>query len=140
MRENQSQTREIVLQLDGIKTREVVKRLQKDLGSTETDLATLLTRLCTTDDRNFMELFTANYGYPDGDLAGIYGVKAPPREFERTPFPAGSERAGILGQALFLAVTAKPEDRIAGLRAARARREEEPPKARRSVQSELPET
>jgi len=37
-------------------------------------------------------------------------------------------------------VTAKPEDRIAGLRAARARREEEPPKARRSVQSELPET
>ena len=46
------------------------------------------------NDRNFMELFTADYGYPDGDLAGIYGVKAPAREFERTPFPAGSERAG----------------------------------------------
>ena len=26
------------------------------------------------------------------------------------PFPAGSERAGLLGQALFLALTAKPED------------------------------
>jgi hypothetical protein len=62
------------------------------------------------NDRNFMELFTADYGYPDGDLAGIYGVKAPAREFERTPFPAGSERAGILGQGLFLAITAKPED------------------------------
>lgn len=60
--------------------------------------------------RNFMELFTANYGYPDSDLAGIYGVKAPPREFERVAFPPGSERAGLLGQALFLAITAKPDD------------------------------
>ena len=46
----------------------------------------------------------------DGDLARIYGVPAPAKEFERVPFPAGSERAGILGQALFLALTAKPED------------------------------
>jgi mono/diheme cytochrome c family protein len=62
------------------------------------------------NDRNFMELFTADYGYPDSDLAGIYGVKAPAKEFERVPFPAGSERAGLLGQALFLAITAKPDD------------------------------
>ena len=46
------------------------------------------------NDRNFMELFTADYGYPDSDLAAIYGVKAPAKEFDRTPFPAGSERAG----------------------------------------------
>jgi hypothetical protein len=62
------------------------------------------------NDLNFMELFTANYGYPNSDLANIYGVAAPPREFERVSFPQGSERAGILGQALFLALTAKPED------------------------------
>lgn len=57
-----------------------------------------------------MELFTSPYGYPDSDLAAIYGVTAPAKEFERVAFPAGSERAGLLGQGLFLAVTAKPED------------------------------
>jgi len=37
-------------------------------------------------------------------------------------------------------VTAKPEDRIAGLREASARRAKEPAKPRHTVQSELPET
>jgi hypothetical protein len=60
--------------------------------------------------RNFMELFTANYGYPDSDLAAIYGVTAPAKEFDRVAFPAGSERAGLLGQGLYLAVTSKPDD------------------------------
>ena len=41
---------------------------------------------------------------------GIYRVPAPAKEFDRVPFPAGSERAGLLGQGLFLALTAKPED------------------------------
>src|SRR5204862_2695057 len=61
-------------------------------------------------DRNFMELFTANYGFVNADLAPIYKVPAPPKEFDRVAFPANSERAGILGQGLFLALTAKPED------------------------------
>jgi hypothetical protein len=62
------------------------------------------------NNRNFMELFTANYGYPDSDLAAIYAVAAPAKEFDRVPFAAASERAGLLGQGLFLAVTAKPDD------------------------------
>jgi hypothetical protein len=62
------------------------------------------------NDRNFMELFTGAYGYPDSDLAAIYGVAAPAKEFDRVPFPPGSERAGLLGQGLFLAGTAKPDD------------------------------
>ncbi len=61
-------------------------------------------------DRNFMDLFTANYGYANADLAAIYKVTAPAKEFDRVAFPAGSERAGLLGQTLFLALTAKPED------------------------------
>jgi len=61
-------------------------------------------------DGNFMDLFTANYGYVSSELARIYGVPAPARDFERVAFPANSERAGILGQGLFLALTAKPED------------------------------
>jgi hypothetical protein len=62
------------------------------------------------NDRNFMDLFTANYGYVNADLAPIYKVPAPPKEFDKVAFPAGSERAGVLGQGLFLALTAKPED------------------------------
>jgi hypothetical protein len=62
------------------------------------------------NDGDFMTLFTADYGYVSPELARIYGVAAPAKDFDRVPFPADSERAGILGQGLFLALTAKPED------------------------------
>jgi hypothetical protein len=62
------------------------------------------------NDRNFMQAFTAGYGFMNADLAFIYGVPAPAREFDRVPFPVASERAGLLGQALFLSLTSKPED------------------------------
>jgi hypothetical protein len=62
------------------------------------------------NDRNFMDLFTANYGFANSDLASIYGVPAPAKEFDRVSFPEGSDRAGVLGQTLFLALTAKPDD------------------------------
>jgi hypothetical protein len=62
------------------------------------------------NDRDFMTLFTADYGYVSSELAGIYKVPIPPKEFDRVPFPAGSQRAGLLGQGLFLALTSKPED------------------------------
>jgi hypothetical protein len=72
------------------------------------------TRLFLSDlvwnNRNFMDLFTADYGFVNGELASIYSVPAPAREFDRVEFPARSERAGILGQATFLALTAKPEE------------------------------
>src|SRR5258708_33800216 len=61
-------------------------------------------------DRNFMDLFTAKYGYVNADLAPIYKVPPPAQEFERIVFTPESERAGVLGQTLFLASTAKPED------------------------------
>jgi hypothetical protein len=62
------------------------------------------------NDKNFMELFTAPYGYVNSELATVYQVPAPAQEFARVPFAQGSGRAGILGQALFLASTAKPEE------------------------------
>jgi hypothetical protein len=60
--------------------------------------------------RNFMTAFTADYGYVGPELASIYKVPAPAKEMERIPFPKGSERAGLLGQGLFLALTAKPDE------------------------------
>ena len=62
------------------------------------------------NDRNFMDLYTADYGYMNADLAKLYGVPAPAADYERVAFPANSERAGLLGQALFLSLTAKPDE------------------------------
>lgn len=62
------------------------------------------------NDRNFMSLFTADYSFVSSELAAIYGVPAPAKEYDQVLFPAGSERAGLLGQGLFLALTSKPAD------------------------------
>lgn len=62
------------------------------------------------NNRDFREVFTSPQGFVNGDLAGIYGVPAPAMEFQKVPFPLGSERSGLLGQAMFLAMTAKPDD------------------------------
>ena len=62
------------------------------------------------NDRNFMDVFSADYGFVNADLASIYGVPAPAQDFARVGFPAQSERAGLLGQALFLSLSAKPDD------------------------------
>jgi hypothetical protein len=62
------------------------------------------------NDRNFMQVFTADYGFPNSDLAAVYRVSPPAHDFDRVTFPPESERAGLLGQALFLTLTSKPDD------------------------------
>ncbi len=62
------------------------------------------------NDRNFMQVFTADYGFPNSDLAAVYKVSPPAHDFDRVTFPAESERAGLIGQALFLTLTSKPDD------------------------------
>jgi hypothetical protein len=57
-----------------------------------------------------MDLYTADYGFVNSELAAIYGVPAPAKEFDRVRFQPESDRAGILGQATFLALTAKPDE------------------------------
>ena len=62
------------------------------------------------NNKNFMDLFRAEYGFVNSDLASIYKVPAPARDFDRVDFPRDQERAGILGQGTFLTLTSKPED------------------------------
>src|SRR5258706_671724 len=57
-----------------------------------------------------MDAFTANYGFINSDTAAVYKVSPPARDFDRVEFPPESERSGLLGQALFLTLTSKPED------------------------------
>src|SRR6266545_1137287 len=60
------------------------------------------------NDGNFMEAFTAEYSFLNSDLARVYGLAPPSGEFERVRFPESSHRAGLLGQASFLASNAGP--------------------------------
>ena len=60
------------------------------------------------NDRNFMEAFTADYSFLNADLARLYGLPEPAGEFEIVKFPEALPRAGILGQATFLASTTGP--------------------------------
>jgi ABC-type lipoprotein release transport system permease subunit len=74
VRENTAQTREIVLQLDGLATAEAVKKLQGLLGSQEGDLATLLSAFFAVTDDNF----DARYQFFYAELApmlSMYRVK-----------------------------------------------------------------
>ena len=75
-----------------------------------TQEAQLLLEDMVWNNRNFIDAFSPNYGFVNAELAPIYGVPVPAKEFDRIEFPAGSERAGLLGQALFLTQTSKPED------------------------------
>jgi hypothetical protein len=57
VRENRAQHREILLQLDGIKTAALVKKLQDFLGSSQHDLASLLVDFFTVTDENFQRRY-----------------------------------------------------------------------------------
>jgi hypothetical protein len=48
---------------------------------------------------------TADYSFLNADLARLYGLPEPAGEFEIVKFPEALPRAGILGQATFLAST-----------------------------------
>jgi hypothetical protein len=57
-----------------------------------------------------MELLTADYGYLSSDLSTLYNLPAPPTQFALVHFPAGTHRAGLLGEAAFLAANAGPTE------------------------------
>ena len=62
------------------------------------------------NDRNFMDVFTAKYSFINSDLAAVYKTPPPGRDFQRVEFPPDAERAGLLGQALFLTLSSKPDE------------------------------
>lgn len=67
VKSNVDQTQELVLQLDPLKTQQAVERLQKFLGSSDTDISKLLGLFFQTDDANF----DARYGFFYEQLAPL---------------------------------------------------------------------
>ncbi len=92
------------------KSRRLYPKFNREAAVAMTEEARRFVRDLAWGERNFMELLTDPHGYLTADLAAIYELPAPAQEYERVAFDARSERAGLLGQALFLASTAKPDD------------------------------
>ncbi len=61
VKENRAQTRDLVLQLDDLKTAEATKRLQGFLESEDSDLSALLSSFFDTSDANFEERYQFFY-------------------------------------------------------------------------------
>ncbi len=74
VKENAGQTRDILLQLDPVRTREAVRRLQAALGTPESDPARLVSALLDTDDRNFDARYRTFYAEL-APLLNLYSVK-----------------------------------------------------------------
>ncbi len=74
VKENATQIRDILLQLDPVRTREAVRRLQSALGTTEADPGRLVSALLETDDASFDARYRIFYAEL-APLLQLYSVK-----------------------------------------------------------------
>ena len=96
------------LALGAVKDRALFPQFTPELAAAMAEEARLLIHDIARDGRSFMEVFTAGHAFVTSELASLYGVPRPATEFAKVTLPAESGRAGIIGQALFLAMTSKP--------------------------------
>lgn len=96
--------------LEAARERRLFPLFNRDLALAMTEEARRFVGDLVWKDRNFMQVFTAGYGFPNSDLAAVYKISPPEHDFSRVVFPPESERAGLLGQALFLTLTSKPDE------------------------------
>jgi len=102
------------LRFDRVMTASRERRLyplfNRDLAKAMTEEARRFIGDLVWNDRNFMGVFTARYSFINSDLAAVYKTPPPARDFQRVEFTPESERAGLLGQALFLTLSSKPDE------------------------------
>jgi hypothetical protein len=96
--------------LSAVKERREFPMYSQELAVAMTEETRRLAAHLVWSNGNFMELYSADYTFASTPLARLYGLPAPPEEFAKIALPAETERAGILGQGLFLAATAKPAE------------------------------
>lgn len=96
--------------LGAARERRVYPLFNPELAASMTEEARRFVGDLVWNERNFMQIYTANWGFPNSSLAAVYKVPPPAHDWDRVNFPADSERAGLLGQALFLTLTSKPDE------------------------------
>jgi Protein of unknown function (DUF1592)/Protein of unknown function (DUF1588)/Protein of unknown function (DUF1587)/Protein of unknown function (DUF1595)/Protein of unknown function (DUF1585) len=96
--------------MNAIRDRRLFPEFTAELVSAMTEETRRLFRSLVWEDLDFREFFTARYTYLSPELAKLYGVPAPREPWGRVEFGPESQRAGVLGQATFLALTSKPAE------------------------------
>jgi hypothetical protein len=94
--------------LTAVKDRRAYPQFTPELAQAMAEETRRLVADAVWSNRNFLDIFTADYAFVNADLANIYGLPAPAEEFGKVSFPATSSRAGLTGQASFLSLTSKP--------------------------------
>jgi hypothetical protein len=95
---------------NAIRDRRLFPEFTAELVADMTEETRRLFRSLAWEDRDFREFFTARYAYVSPELATLYAVSPPPQSWGRVEFAEDSGRAGVLGEASFLALTSKPVD------------------------------
>ncbi len=95
---------------NAIRDRKLFPEFTAELVSAMTEETRQLFNSLVWGDGNFMEFLSAPYTFLSPDLAKLYGLELTADPWSRLDLPASTGRAGILGQALFLAVTSKPAE------------------------------
>ncbi len=96
--------------LNASKERRHFPEFSPELAAAMVEETRRLLQYLTATNGNFMELLTADYGFLNSDLATMYQLPVPAGQFDLVRFGPGSRRAGLLGQASFLASTAGPAE------------------------------
>lgn len=94
--------------LNVVRDRRLFQQFNSGLAVAMTEETRRLAAHLAWNNQNFMEIYTARYGFLSTELAALYGFPAPAEQFGMVRFPAVSDRAGLLGQATFLTLTSKP--------------------------------
>ncbi len=96
--------------MNAVKDRRTFPQYSPELALAMTEEPRRLASNLIWQNGNFMDFFSADYAYLSSSLAALYKVEAPKSEFDKVTLPPETERAGVLGQAVFLALTSKPTD------------------------------
>ncbi len=96
------------LLLNAVKDRRLFPQYTEELGVAMTEETRRTIADAAWGAGNFLAVFTTGYGFVNADLASLYKLPPAGEEFTRTAYPPESGRAGILSQAMFLALTSKP--------------------------------
>ncbi|HZO51592.1 MAG TPA: DUF1592 domain-containing protein [Bryobacteraceae bacterium] len=101
---------------NSVKDRSLYPQFNLQLANAMTEETRLLVADLVWGEKNFLDFFRADFAFINSDLAALYKLPAPASEFGKVQFPPDSERAGVLGQAAFLAMTSKPGETSPTLR------------------------
>jgi hypothetical protein len=93
-----------------VKDRRLFPTFTPEAGIAMTEESRRLASDLVWNNGDFTKLFSADYTFLNSDLAAIYKLPQPASDFGRVELPQETGRAGITGQALFLALTSKPEE------------------------------